>query len=170
MSIRELLAAALLGAAALSVGWIWHENSVAAAYQDGWGAAVTAGEKQRGLDAAAALKNERTLRTQLAEADAAAVNMENENAETLAAAQRRIRAGDDSLRIAVRTLRASATPPAGPAAGESAPDNLGAAIVPEVAGDILGLAADTGRVLRKYERVVERLDTCIALNNQAVSN
>ncbi|GGY11644.1 hypothetical protein GCM10007386_47420 [Pseudoduganella dura] len=48
-----------------------------------------------------------------------------------------------------------------------APDASGAAIVREVAGDILGLAADTGPVLRKYQRVVERFEACCAMNNGA---
>ncbi|WP_338761968.1 hypothetical protein [Massilia sp. METH4] len=144
----------------------WHAHKVSAARQAGYDAAVMAGEKQRAADAAVALANERALRARLAAADAAAQSKEQTYAENLAAAQRRVRAGTDVLRCpAAAPVPPAAAAPDGSAAGGPAPDWSGAAVVPEVAGDILRLAADTGRVVRNYQRVVERLDACIALNN-----
>jgi len=40
--------------------------------------------------------------------------------------------------------------------------------VPEVAADILVLAADAAGLVRKYERLTERYDACRALNNGVV--
>lgn len=157
--------AALLGAGVITGGLLWHRHEVSAGRQAGYDAAVTAGEKQRAADAAVALTTERALRAKLAARDAAEQQKDAEYAETLAAAQRRVRAGDDSLRIAINTIRATAAAPAGPTAAGPAPDGPGAAIVPEVAANILGLAADTGRLVRKYERLEERYDACVALNN-----
>lgn len=161
---------AVLLVAAIAAGWLWHLSEVSAARKGGYSAAVAAGEKQRAIDAAAALTTERTLRAKLAARDAADIQKEQTHAETLAAAQRRMRAGDDSLRIAIKTIRATAAPADRPAAGGPAPDGPGESIVPAVAADILGLAADSGRLVRKYERLEARFDECRALNNGPAAN
>jgi len=38
--------------------------------------------------------------------------------------------------------------------------------VPEAAAEILGDAADVGRLVRRYERIVERFDACRAMNSK----
>jgi hypothetical protein len=151
---------------AIAAGWLWHLSEVSTARKAGYSAAVAAGEKQRAIDADIALGRERNLRAKLAAADAAATTKETEHAETLAAAQRRVRAGTDVLRCpTANPIQHTAALADGPTTGGSSPDGPGTAVMPEVAGDILRLAADTGRVVRNYQRVVERLDACIALNN-----
>lgn len=159
-----------IGACALLVlgAWLWHQSEVSNARQAGYDAAVEAGREQHRIDTAAALKTERESRERQRLKDEAAAKKEQQNDETLAAAQRRVRAGDDSLRIAIRTIRATAAPTDRPAAGGPAPDGPGESIVPTVAADILGLAADSGRLVRKYERLEARFEECRALNNGPV--
>lgn len=165
MNIQALMLSALIGAGVITGGWLWHRHEVSVARQAGYYAAVAAGEKQRAADAAAALITERENRELFRIRDERARQREETYEQALEDAQRRIRTGADSLRIAVNTIRATAAPADRPAAGGPPVDEPGAAIVPEVAGDILGLAGDTARLVRKYERVVERLDACVALNN-----
>lgn len=165
MALERLALQAGACAVLALAAWLWHADQLHDARLAGRAEAVAAGKERYDAEAAAALVRERTLRAKLSAADAAAQRTEQTYAENLTAAQRRIRAGDDSLRIAVRTIRANATAPGGPAAAGPAPDGAGDPIVPEVAGDILSLAADTGRVVRKYQRLVERFDECRALNN-----
>jgi len=165
----EWLMLQLAGAALLVLSaWLWHADKVGDAYKAGQAAAVAAGNAQHAADLAAARKTETGLRLLLATKDELSHNKEILYAENLSAAQRRVVSGADRLRCpGVGSVSNAATAPAGPAAGGLAPDGPGAAIVPEVAGDILSLAADTGRVLRKYQRVVERYEACRALNNGA---
>lgn len=166
MSALERYAIGVLAGVVMLAGvWLWHLHEVSTARQAGYDAAVAAGEAQRAADAAVALANERALRTRLAERDAAAIQKESEYAQNLTAAHARIRSGADSLRIAVNTIRATAAPADRPVAGGPPVDEPGAAIVPTVAADILGLAADSARIVRKYDRLVERFDACRALNN-----
>lgn len=168
MTPYGLLISALLSAGLLAGGTAWHLHKVSEARKEGYAAAVTAGEVQRLADADKALQTERNLRNQLSIKDDAARAEKEKHDEDLADAQRRMRAGTDRLRCpAASTVHAVTTAPAGPTAGGPAPDEPGAAVVPEVAADILGLAADTAELVRKYDRVVDRYDACRALNNGA---
>jgi len=130
----------------------------------GYAVAVAAGKAQHDRDAAAAVKTEADLRTQLATRDADAHRKEVEYAENLDAAQRRVRAGTDRLRCPAGPIPVTAATSDRPAAGGSPADGQGLAVVPDVAADILGLAADHQRLLRNYERVVERFEACRAVN------
>jgi hypothetical protein len=169
MTALERLMLKFAAAALLVLGaWLWHAGKVGDAYKAGQAAAVAAGNARHAADIVAARKTEADLRLLLSTKDELSRNKEILYAENLSAAQRRLVSGADRLRCpGAGTVSNAAATAAGPAAGGAAPDGPGAAIVPEVASDILGLAADTGRVLRKYQRVVERLDACIALNNRA---
>lgn len=167
MSALERLSAGVLLAIALVVAVSFGVRHYGAERQQaGWDAAVAAGRAQLERDAAAARKTESDLRAQLRDKDAAAFTKEKEYATNLEAAQRRVRAGVDSLRCPSGPVPAAA--PAGdrPAAAGPAPDGEGPSIVPEAAADILAVAADVGGLLRRYERVVERFEACRAVNSK----
>ena len=159
-----------LGACALLVlgAWLWHADQVHDAREAGRAEVIEAGRKQHALDAAAALATEREQREQNRLKDEAAKRKEQEYAENLADAQRRVRAGDDSLRIAINAIRATSAPADRPAAGGPAPDEFRAELVPEVAADALGNAAAVAGIVRKFDRLEQRFEACRAMNNGPV--
>jgi hypothetical protein len=180
VSLQGLIGAGLIAGGVAAVGWIWHTHAVSSARTQGdkagYARAVAAGKARLDAERTRNLITERDLRTKLAKADTAAATKEQTYAETLSAAQRRVVSGADRLRCpgAGAISNASAAPD-GSAAGGSPPDGPGADLVPAVAVDVLGLAADTGRLVRKYERLEQRYDECRALNNgpapeQAISS
>jgi hypothetical protein len=165
MSALERLAAGVLLGVLLVVGaWFGVRHYGAQQQQAGWDAAVAAGEEARAAAALASLAIESGLRARLLEQDTAAFTQERKHAESLEDAQRRVRTGIDRLRCPTGPVPAAA--PAGdrPAAARSATDGEGPAIVPEDAAEILGDGADVARLVRRYERVVERFDACRAVN------
>ena len=157
-TVTLLLVVLLLGA------WFGVSHYGAEQRQAGYDAAVAEGKEAREAAAVAALAIESGLRTRLHERDAAALRKEQEHAESLQAAQRRMRAGIDRLRCPAGPVPAAA--PAGdrPTATGTDADGERLEMVPDVAGDILGLAADHQRLLRNYERVVERFEACRVVN------
>lgn len=166
MMALERLALQVGACAVLALGaWLWHADQLHDARQAGRAEAIEAGRKQLAIDTAIALERERTLRAKLAAADAAAQRTEQTYAENLSAAQRRVRTGDDSLRIATRTIRSCATAADRPAAGGPAADESRAELVPEVAVDAVGFAAAAAGIVRKYDRLEQRFEACRALNN-----
>ena|GEM_PF-2418114 len=166
MSLETMMAGAVLTVGVVAGGWAWHSHAVSTARQEGYSAAVADGKKRYDEDAAKALSKERKLRDEQAAKDDAARKDKERYDEALADAQRRMRAGTDRLRCpAASPVHAAATAPAGPAAGGPAPDEPGTPVVPEVAADILGLAADSDSIVRKFDRLTERYDACRALNN-----
>jgi hypothetical protein len=133
-------------------------------YDEGYAAAVAAGKAQHDRDAAAALKTESDLRAKLATRDADAQRKEQEHAQELADAQRRVRAGVDRLRCPASPVQPSAAAPDRPVAAGSAVDGGGPEIVPEDAAEILGDGAAVASLVSRYERVVERFEECRAVN------
>lgn len=168
MNLNALMLSALIGAGVITGGWLWHRHEVSAARQAGYDAAVMAGEKQRTADAAAALAIERENRELFRIRDEQARQREDTYAQALDDAQRRMRAGTDRLRCPASTVQPAAAPADGPVASGAAADEPGTPVVPEVAGDILGLAGDTARLVRKYDDLTFRLEACRALNNGPV--
>lgn len=166
MSALERLLCGLLVAALLSIGaWYGVSRYGIQQRQAGYDAAVADGKEYRDLEAQIARQTEDGLRAQLRAKDAAAFKKEKEHAASLEAAQRRMRAGDDRLRCPAARPIPAATPPADrPATGGPNIDREGLVVVPEIAADLLSLAADHQRLLRNYERVVERFEDCRALN------
>ena len=165
MSALERLAAGVLLAVLLVVGmWFGVRHYGAVQRHHGYDTAVQEGREARAAAELAALAIESGLRARLLEQDAAAFTQERKHAESLEDAQRRMRAGDDRLRCPAGPVPAAT--PAGdrPAAGGPGVDGEGQAIVPEAAAEILGDAADVGRILRNYDRVVERFEACRAVN------
>jgi hypothetical protein len=167
VSALERLAASVLLAVLLVLGaWFGVRHYGAEQRQAGWDAAVAAGQEERDAAALAALAIESGLRARLLEQDTENLRKEQKYAESLEAAQRRLRAGDDRLRCPAGPVPGAA--PAGdrPAAAGPGADGEGLDVVPEVAADLLGLAADHQRLLRNYERVVERFETCRSVNSR----
>jgi len=165
MTALHRLLCTVLAVVLLVIGaWLGVRHYSAARYQAGWDAAVAAGKEQRDRDAALARETETALRAQLHARDTDAHRKEQEYATNLEAAQRRVRAGVDSLRCPARPVPAGAEAGDRPAAAGPAVDGEGSAIVPEAAAEILGDAADIGRIMRNYDRVVERFEACRAAN------
>lgn len=164
-ALERLAGAALLSIALLIGGWFGIRHYGAEQYRAGHDAAVAAGRAELDRRAAASRKTESDLRAELRDRDAAAFTKEKEYATNLAAAQRRMRAGDDRLRCP-GAVPAAAPASDRPAAGGPAPDSERPSIVPETAADLLGIAADVGGLVRRYERVVERFEACRAVNEK----
>ena len=133
-------------------------------YDEGYAAAVAAGQKQRDRDTADAAKRESDLRTQLAAKDADAQRKDQEHAQELADAQRRVRAGTDRLRCPASPVQPTAAPADRPAAAEPATDGAGPDLVPEAAADVLGYGAAVASLVSRYERVIERYNECRTVN------
>lgn len=165
MSAVHRLLCSVLAVVLLLLGvWFGVRHYGAEQRQAGYAAAVAAGKEAREAADLAALAIESGLRTRLFEQDTTAFRKEQEYAANVETAQRRMRAGDDRLRCPAGPVPATA--PAGdrPAAGGSQADSEGPSIVPETAADLLGIAADVGGLVRRYERVVERFEACRTLN------
>lgn len=166
MTALERFAGAVLLLVAMLLGaWFGVRHYGAEQYQAGHSAAVAAGRAELDRQTAANRKTESDLRADLRAKDAAAFTKEKEYATNLAAAQRRMRAGDDRLRCP-GAVPAAAPASDRPAAGGPALDSGGPSIVPETAADLLGIAADVGGLVRRYERVVERFEACRAVNEK----
>ena len=163
-ALERLLVGAVLLVLLLFGGALAVRSYGAEQQRTGYNAAIAAGKEAREAADLAALAIESGLRTRLLEQDTTAFRKEQEYAANVETAQRRMRAGDDRLRCPAGPV--SAAPPAGdrPAAGGTAIDGQGPAIVPEVAAEILGDAADVAGLVRRYERVVERFEACRAVN------
>lgn len=162
--MNRLLIGVLVAAALSGGAWIGLRHYGATQYQHGYDAAVTAGQAQLAHEAAENLKIETGLRAQLAERDDEAHRKEVEYAENIDAAQRRVRAGTDRLRCPASPVQPAAAPGARPVAASAPADGQGPDLVPEVAADLLGIAADVAGLVRRYERIVERFEECRAVN------
>jgi hypothetical protein len=133
-------------------------------YDEGYAAAVAAGQKQHDRDAADAAKRESDLRAKLAAQDADAQRKEQEHAQELEAAQRRVRAGVDRLRCPASPVQTSTAPADRSVAAEPATDGAGPDLVPEAAADVLGYGAAIASLVSRYERLVERFEECRSVN------
>jgi hypothetical protein len=89
---------------------------------------------------------------------------EQEYATNLDAAQRRVRAGVESLLCPTSPVQPAPAAGDRPAAPEPATHGPGPAVVPEAAADLLSIAADVAGLVRRYDQVVERFEACRAVN------
>lgn len=133
-------------------------------YDAGYDAAVAVGKAQHDRDASVARKTETDLRAKLATQDADAQQKDQEHAQELADAQRRVLTRIDRLRCP-----ASPVQPTAPAADRSASvvapvDPGGPDLVPEAAADVLGYGAAIAGLVSRYERLTERFEECRAVN------
>jgi hypothetical protein len=133
-------------------------------YDEGYAAAVAAGKAQHDRDAADAAKRESDLRAKLAAKDAEAQRKDQEHAQELEAAQRRVLTRVDRLRCPASPVQPTSAPADRPVAAEPPIDGGGPDLVPEVAVEILGDGAAIASLVSRYERVVERFEECRAVN------
>jgi hypothetical protein len=165
MSRLQILLLGVLVTIALAVGaWVEIDEYGNRRFEAGYDAAVAAGVKQHNRDVEENRKTESDLRAQLAERDTEAQRKEQEYAENLDAAQRRVRAGTDRLRCPASPVQPAAAASDRPAAAGAPADGPGPVIMPDAAADLLGIAADVAGLVRRYGQVVERFEDCRALN------
>jgi len=163
-SIEKLLVGAIVLIGLALFGWLNLLDYGAKRYDEGFEAAIKVGKDRRDADAEINRQTEMDLRAQLGIKDAAAFKKEKDHAQSLAAAQRRILNGTDSLRCPARPVPASSTPVDRSAAIGPAADDEGPELMPEAAADLIGIASDVERLVRQYDRVVERFEACRAVN------
>jgi len=163
-TIERTLAALIVLTGLLVFGWLGVMHYGGTRYDAGYAAAVAEGKTAR--DAAAEINRiaEADLRAQLHARDSAAHRKEQEHAQGLAAAQRRMRAGYDRLRCPAGPVPATAAPGDRPATTAPGADGPGPELVPEFAAEILADGADIARIVRQYDQVVERFEACRAVN------
>jgi hypothetical protein len=158
----------LIGVCALLVlvvvCWFGVHHYGAERYDAGYAAAVAAGQAQHDRDAATALKTQSDLRAKLALQDVIAQQKEIEHAQTLADAQRRVRAGTDRLRCPASPVQPTAAPEDRPVAPGPGVDGQGAELVPDAAAEVLGDGATAAGIVRKFDRLKQRFEECRAVN------
>jgi hypothetical protein len=165
MTPLERLAIAAFTLVAILLGAVFGMKHYGAErYDAGYAAAVAAGKAQHDRDAAAALKTESDLRAKLAAKDADAQRKDQEHAQELADAQRRVRTGVDRLRCPASPVQPAASPTDRPVAAVAPADGAGPDLVPEAAADVLGYGAAIAGLVSRYERLVERFEECRAVN------
>ena len=165
-SIEKLLMSAIVLIGLALLGWLCLLDYGVERYDAGFAAAVEIGKQRRDADAEISRQTEIDLRAQLGAKDAAAFKKEKDHAQSLAAAQRRILTGTDSLRCPARPVPTTATSGDRSAASEPAAYDDGSQLVPEAAADLVGIASDVERLVRQYDRVVERFEACRAVNSK----
>jgi hypothetical protein len=155
----------LVISAALAVaGWFGLHHYGAERYQAGYNAAVNAGKVQHDRDDAKYRKLESDQIAKDAARDVEAQRKDQEHAQALADAQRRVRAGTDRLRCPANPVQPTAAPATGSATGTPATDGAGPDLVPEAAADVLGYGAAIANLVSRYSEVVEHFDECRAVN------
>jgi hypothetical protein len=165
-SIEKLLIGAIVLIGLALLGWLNLLDYGVERYDEGFEAAIKIGKERRDADAEINRQTETDLRKQLGFKDAAALKKEKDHAQSLAAAQRRILTGTDSLRCPARPIPASSTTVDRSAAGGPTADDGGSELVPEAAADLVGIASDVERLVRQYDRVVERFEACREVNSK----
>jgi hypothetical protein len=155
----------LVIAAVLAVsGWFALHHYGIERYQAGYAAAVDAGKAQRDREASAYRKLESDQRARDAARDVEAQRKDQEHAQALADAQRRVRAGTDRLRCPANPVQPAASSADRPAASTPAADGAGPDLMPEAAAEILGDGAAIASLVSRYAEVVQRFDECRAVN------
>jgi len=159
---RACVALILLSSLAVA-GSIGILNYGHAKYDDGFADAIAAGKEQLDFATELARRTEDELRVQLRAQDDMASNKEKEHAESLAAAQRRMLTGVDSLRCPARTVSVATATEHRPAASGPEVDLGRPGLMPTASADLLGVAGDIAGLVRRYERLEQRFDACRAL-------
>ena len=165
-SIEKLLIGAIVLIGLALLGWLNLLDYGVERYDEGVKAAIKIGKERRDADAEINRQTEIDLRAQLGIKDTVALKKEKDHALSLAAAQRRILTGTDSLRCPARPVPGTATTGDRPVASGPAADDDGPELVPEAAADLVGIASDVERLVRQYDRVVERFEACRAVNSK----
>jgi len=163
-TLDRFLTGLVIAAVLVVAGWFGLHHYGAERYQAGYNAAVDAGKAQHDRDAENNRKIESDLHAKLAERDTEAQQKEQEHAQALADAQRRVRAGTDRLRCPANPVQPAAAPGDRPASSTPAIDGAGPDLVPEVAAEILGDGAAIASLVSRYAEVVQHFDECRAVN------
>jgi hypothetical protein len=166
VSALERLTATVILVLILLLGGAWwiHHYGIDQ-HRAGYAAAVEAGKEARDSAETVHVAIESGLRAQLLDSDTSALRKEQEHATNLDAAQRRVRAGVDSLRCpAASPVQPATAANDRPAAAGPAPDGQGAELVPDAAAEILGDAATIAGLVRKFDRLEQRFEACQAVN------
>lgn len=162
--VERIVGAVGLLACLMVIGLFWLQHYGAVQFTAGYAAAAAEGHASRDALAKIYRQTEEDLRAQLYTKDDIAIRKEKEHAESLAAAQRRMLAGDDRLRCPASPLPATTATGDRPATTGSTPQPEGPRLVPTASADLLGIAADIAGLVRRYERLEERFDACRILN------
>jgi len=112
--------------------------------------ALEAAQKEK--DKVLAEKKDADQAAALRKIDEQRVKENKEHEKTIAQLQRDVRSGAERLRIA--TVHQPSKTPADPTAGRVEPEE-GSVVVPEVASDILGIAAGIGQNVRDYNDLLD---------------
>jgi hypothetical protein len=165
IAMVERLLVGLLISAVLAVAGLFGLHHYGKEHYDaGYAAAVAAGKAQHDRDAAAYQKLESDQRAQNAARDAEAYRKDQEHAQALADAQRRVRTGVDRLRCPASPVQPTAAPTDRPVAAVAPVDGTGPDLVPEAAADVLSYGAAIASLVSRYDRLVERFEECRAVN------
>ena len=163
-ALERFLVGLLIAAELAVASWLGLHHYGAERYDAGYAAAIATGKAQHDREAAAALKTESDLRAKLAAQDADATRKDQEHAQALADAQRRVRAGTDRLRCPTNPVQPGTTPAIGSAASTPTTDGAGSDLMPEAAAVVLGYGAAIAGLVSRYNEIVERFDECRAVN------
>lgn len=164
--IEQLLVGAIVLIGLALFGWLNLLDYGVERYDEGFEAAIKIGKERRDADAEINRQTETDLRTQLGIKDTVALKKEKDYALSLAAAQRRHLTGTDRLRCPARPVSVAAATGDRSVASGPAADDGGPELVPEAAADLVGVASDVERLVRQYDRVVERFEACRAVNSK----
>jgi hypothetical protein len=163
-TLDRFLSGLVIAVALAVAGWFGLHHYGAERYQAGYNNAIDAGKAQHDRDTAAYRKLEEDQRTKDTARDADATRKDQEHAQALADAQRRVRAGTDRLRCPANPVQPTAATGDRSTAGTPATDGAGPDLVPEAAAEILGNGAAIASLVSRYAEVVERFDECRAVN------
>lgn len=163
-ALHRLLCAALTAVLLLIGAWFGVRHYGAEQHGAGYAAAVKDGEETRNAEAVAAMAIESGLRHRLLEQDTTAIRKEQEYATNLEAAQRRVRAGIDSLRCPAGPVSEAAQAADRPNAAGPVPDGQGTELVPDAAAALLGDGATIAGIVRKFDRLQQRFEECRNVN------
>jgi hypothetical protein len=163
-TVDRVLTGLAIAAVLAVAGWFGLHHYGAERYDAGYAAAISAGKVQHDRDTAAYQKLESDQRAQNAKRDAEATRKDQEHAQALADAQRRVRAGTDRLRCPSSPVQPSTETSNRPSAAAPATDGAGPDLMPEAAADVLGYGAAIAGLVSRYAEVIERFDECRAVN------
>lgn len=163
-TLDRFLTGLVIAGVLVVAGWLGLHHYGAKRYQAGYNAAVDVGKAQHARDDAAYRKLESDQRTKNAARDVETQRKDQEHAQALADAQRRMRAGTDRLRCPTSPVQPTTAPGDRPVAGAPADDGSGPDLMPEAAADVLGYGAAIAGLVSRYAEVVERFDECRAVN------
>ena len=163
-TIERSLAALIVLAGLVVLGWLGVMHYGGTRYNAGFADAVNVGKERLAFETELARRTEDALRVELRAKDDMAFTKEKKYVDSLAAAQRRMLIGVDSLRCPTGPVSAADASEHRPDPIGSEIDPRGSGLVPEASADLLGIASNVAGLVRRYERLEERFEACRTLN------